>query len=95
MRLPGSQRRRATVSRILAAILGGYAVSGLFVAALASALSRWVGKADAVWIGTMPAFVIYAAAILYAFTARSAGRAWLVMAAVAAVLAALRFMVLT
>lgn len=94
MRLPGSQTRRAITVRLLAAVIAGYAVSAMSVAVLASALSRVMGKADAVWIGTMPAFVIYTVAFLYAFGARSAGRAWFVLLGATAFLAALRFTVL-
>lgn len=63
------------ISRILAAIVGGYAFSYAFTAALARLLP--LAAADAVIVATLPAFVIYTGAMLWAFAARSAWRAWL------------------
>ncbi|TLX56183.1 iron transporter [Stutzerimonas nosocomialis] len=62
------------VSRILAALLGGYLFTYAFTAALARLLP--LGKADAVVVATLPAFLIYTLAILWAFGCRSARRAW-------------------
>ncbi|TLX54348.1 iron transporter [Stutzerimonas nosocomialis] len=62
------------VSRILAALLGGYLFTYAFTAALARLLP--LGKADAVVVATLPAFLIYTLAILWAFGCRSPRRAW-------------------
>ncbi|TLX64023.1 iron transporter [Stutzerimonas nosocomialis] len=62
------------VSRILAALLGGYLFTYAFTAALARLLP--LGKADAVVVATLPAFLVYTLAILWAFGCRSARRAW-------------------
>ncbi len=76
------------VSRIAAAVLGGYALATLAAMALAAALPT--ARADAVLAAMLCAFAIHAAAALWAFAARSAGRAWLGLllpTALAAVLA--------
>lgn len=75
-------------SRLAAGIAGGYA--------LAAAFSVWLSfilpmpRADAVLTGLLASFAIYAAAILWAFAARSLWRLWfglLVPAAACAVFA--------
>jgi hypothetical protein len=63
----------ARLSRILAALLGGYALAALAsVAALALPLDR----PQAVLTGMQASFLIYACAVVWVFAARSAGRAW-------------------
>ena len=66
--------RLAVASRVLAAVLGGYAV-----AALASvSLSLWLAmpRADAVVTGMMASFMAYLGAVVWCFACRSAWRAW-------------------
>jgi hypothetical protein len=66
--------------RILAAGVGGYGVTYASTAALTVLMP--LPKPDAVLLPTMLSFIFYVAAILWAFTARSAGRAWLGLLAV-------------
>ena len=73
------------VSRVLAAIMGGYLLTSLITLALSLGLPLiGVGRAEAVMASTIISFLIYAAIILAVFHARSAARAWtwLVLAAV-------------
>ncbi len=63
-----------TVSRITAAILGGYAFTYAFTAALARVLP--LGKVDALISASLLSFAVYTGAILWAFACRSATRAW-------------------
>ena len=82
MTVPG-----ALLSRILAALLGGYGLAALAsIAALALPLDR----SQAVLTGMQASFLIYAGAAIWVFAARSAARAWagLVIVAVPLSLAA-------
>ena len=71
-------RRRAAwlgalVSRIVAALFGGYGLAALAsVAALALPLDR----PQAVLTGMQASFLVYAVAVIWVFAARSALRAW-------------------
>ncbi|MGD9850585.1 MAG: iron transporter [Nitrospirales bacterium] len=67
----------SVVSRIGAATLGGYALAYACTAFLSVVLP--LAKSEAVLIASMVAFVIYAAAILWAFAADSPIRAWFVL----------------
>ena len=61
------------VSRIVAAVLGGYALAALTsVAVLALPMER----GEAVLTGMMLSFIVYAAAVIWVFAASSARRAW-------------------
>lgn len=61
------------VSRIVAAVFGGYALAALAsVAALALPLST----GEAVLTGMLASFLIYACAVIWVFAVRSAWRAW-------------------
>lgn len=62
------------LSRITAAILGGYAFTYAATAALARLLP--LDKADALISATLLSFAVYTGAILWAFACRSAVRAW-------------------
>ncbi|MFV3326653.1 iron transporter [Pseudomonas sp. NY15372] len=66
------------LSRSAAALLGGYVFTYAFTACLARLLP--LAPADAVTVATLPAFIFYTAAILWAFASRDALRAWLPMA---------------
>ncbi|WP_394561016.1 iron transporter [Aquipseudomonas alcaligenes] len=66
------------LSRTLAAILGGYAFTYAFTACLARLLP--LTPQDALVVATLPAFIIYPLAILWAFACHSATRAWLGLA---------------
>ncbi|WP_202412639.1 hypothetical protein [Duganella lactea] len=79
------------VARLLAAVLGGYALASLCAALLAFALPLAFGLtlADGVVIGSMLGFVVHAAWFVWAFSPVSAGRVWLVLAAALCLTAAL------
>lgn len=67
--------RLAVASRSLAAVIGGYGCAAAFAAALAVALP--LARSEAVLWGTMLSFAVWSLAVIWAFAARSAGRAWL------------------
>ncbi len=68
------------LSRIVAALFGGYALAALgSMAALALPISR----PQAVLTGMLASFAIYAGAVIWVFAARSARMAWLGLCAVA------------
>lgn len=62
------------LSRIVAAVLGGYAFTYAFTAALARLLP--LDPVDALIVATVLSFAVYTGAILWAFACRSARRAW-------------------
>ena len=70
---PGWRYRAGVGVRALAAILGGYALSAAWAAALALALPTV--RVEAALTGTMAALVIYPCAAMWCFGARSALRA--------------------
>lgn len=68
------------VSRIVAAVLGGYGLAALTsVAALALPIDR----TQAVVTGMLASFIVYACAVIWVFAVRSARRAWLGLLAAA------------
>jgi hypothetical protein len=78
------------ISRIVAALLGGYALAALLsVAVLALPISR----PQAVLTGQLASFAVYAGAVIWVFAARSALKAWTGLVVVAAVLAPLAWTV--
>lgn len=67
-------QRMAVGSRVLAALIGGYVFTSATVV-LVSVL--WPGSmAQGVFWATMLSFLLYAAAVIWTFTARTATRAW-------------------
>jgi hypothetical protein len=78
-----AQRVRSTgplISRIVAALFGGYALAALSsVAVLALPMS----KPQAVLTGMLASFAIYAAAVIWVFAVRSALKAWVGLIVVA------------
>jgi hypothetical protein len=81
---------RGVLARLAAALVGGYAAAN----ALALAVSAlWPGpRADAVLAALLLCFAFHAAAVMWAFAARSARAAWaglLLVAALGATLAML------
>ncbi|MDS1141410.1 DUF3649 domain-containing protein [Pusillimonas sp. SM2304] len=61
------------MSRITAALFGGYALAALAsVAAVALPISR----SEAVLTGMLASFAVYAGAVVWVFAVRSAWRAW-------------------
>ena len=68
------------VSRIAAALFGGYALAALTSVA---ALALPMGTVEAVLTGMQASFVVYAVAAIWVFAAKSARRAWLGLAVAA------------
>ncbi|MFC5357341.1 DUF3649 domain-containing protein [Azospirillum himalayense] len=69
------------VSRIAAALFGGYALAAL---ASVAVLALPMSTPQAVLTGEMASFLVYAAAIIWVFAVRSALRAWAGLLVVAA-----------
>jgi hypothetical protein len=69
------------ISRIVAALFGGYALAALSSAAV---LALPMNKVQAVIAGTLLSFLVYAGAVIWVFAVRSALKAWvgLIIAAV-------------
>lgn len=74
-------------SRVCAAVLGGYALASLLSVALA--LASRAPREEAIAGATPLAFLAFAGAVLWAFSARSAARAWFGIGTPAVVLALL------
>lgn len=74
-------RHLSLMSRIAAAIVGGYALAVLFSVSM---LSLPVGPSEAAFWGLQFSFLVYTVAVIWVFAVRSAWRAWagLVLAAV-------------
>lgn len=75
------------LSRIVAALFGGYALAAL---ASVAAVALPVSGSEAVLTGMLVSFAVYAGAVIWVFAVRSAWRAWagLVVAALPMGLAA-------
>lgn len=78
--------RWSIAARALAGVVGGYWLAALATVCIGAALPT--RTADAVLIGTMLSFLVYLLAVIWAFAAASAGRAWAGLAVTAAVLGA-------
>lgn len=76
--------RAGVAARLLAAIAGGYALTAISMSLLAVLLPA--SRVDAVMTATLLSFPVYAVAIMWAFAARSARRAWIGLLAPAAIL---------
>lgn len=70
----GQSYRLGVLSRSIAAIFGSYVLAS--VASIALALALPLDKRDAVQLAVMLGFLIYAAAVIWAFSTATAGRAW-------------------
>ncbi len=67
--------RWSVASRVLAAVLGGYALTNLVIVTLSLA---WPGNpARAVLGASLLGFLIYAGIVMWVFAVRTAKRAWL------------------
>lgn len=84
---PGWRYRTGVAVRALAAILGGYALSAVWAAALALTLPTV--RVEAALAATMLALAIYPCAAMWCFGARSAARAIAGLAIAGAVPAAI------
>lgn len=74
------------IARIAAAAAGGYGIAALLSVAV---LALPISKPQAVLTGQLASFAVCAAVVIWVFAARSALRAWIGLAVVAAVLAPL------
>ncbi|MCY4077929.1 MAG: DUF3649 domain-containing protein [Acidobacteria bacterium] len=74
-------------SRVLAAVAGGYAVSNVAGVGLAQVLP--LPRADAVLAGVLSTYLVYGAAVVWCFGARTARHAWLGLLITGAFFAAL------
>ncbi len=61
------------ISRIVAALFGGYALAALSSVAM---LALPMNKIQAVIAGTLVSFLVYAGAVIWVFAVRSALKAW-------------------
>jgi hypothetical protein len=68
------------ISRIAAAMFGGYALAALTSVAT---LALPMAKPQAVLTGMLLSFLVYAGAVIWVFAVRSATRAWIGLAIVA------------
>lgn len=71
------------MSRIAAALFGGYALAALCSVA---ALALPIDPRQAVFTGMLASFLLYAGAVIWVFAVRSAARAWLGLAIAAVAL---------
>ncbi len=78
--IQGSTRKRDVASRLCAALFGGYAAASAFSMLVARLVPLPKASATTTAILTTP--ILYLATILWAFSARSPSRAWLVLIAV-------------
>jgi hypothetical protein len=74
--------RWGVAMRALLAVAGGYAISALYTASLALAFPK--DRAQAVLGATMLSFTVYCVVAIWAFSARTLARAWLVAGVLAA-----------
>lgn len=72
------------ISRIIAALFGGYALAAL---ASVAVLVLPISKPQAVLTGMLASFAIYTGAVIWVFAVPSAGKAWAGLLIVAAPLA--------
>ena len=85
MRLSGTlPGRLAILSRVCAAVAGGYTLAALSAAWLSLVLP--LSRVEATVAGTLISIAVYVVAIMWAFAAATARRAWLGVMAPAAVL---------
>ena len=82
--MDGARSGRLTLAARLAAIPGGYALASLIAAALVRIVPTT--PVEAVSIGLMAIFAIYAALLVWAFATRRVARMWLIWAGSALVL---------
>lgn len=76
MSVPSPARPRLALgSRVLAAVVGGYALASVFSIWLSYLLPAELP--EAVLAATLLSFAVYTAAIVWVFAAASAARAWL------------------
>ena len=67
-------RGNGNLSRTIAAVIGGYALTAAFTGFLAIALP--LSRPEAVLSATQISFAVYAVVIIWVFSVDTAGRAW-------------------
>lgn len=78
------------VLRLLGAVVGGYALTALTVAAAGAVLARLgMVPSEAVVLAAMLGFVVYLVLLLWAFSVRSVAWLWMALAAGGAAIAVL------
>lgn len=70
----GWRDRLSVASRAAAGIVGGYALAAFFTTTVA--LLSHAPREEAAYQGAVPSFLLFALAIVWAFGARTAARAW-------------------
>lgn len=76
----------SVAARAAAGILGGYTLAAFFTTTVA--LLVRAPREEAAAAGALPSYLVFAGAVIWAFTARTAVRAWLGIATPALLLAA-------
>ena len=77
---PGLLPTLRLISRILAAIVGGYLLSAGLVTLAAMALGLAMAQSEAVVLTSMLGFILYLAVLLWSFAERRLWRVWAVAA---------------
>ena len=71
----GWSYRLSVASRLVAAVVGGYALAAFFTTTVA--LLAPTPREEAAYLAGVPSFLVFAAAIVWSFATRTAARAWL------------------
>lgn len=79
-----TNKRWNIASRVLAALIGGYATAYAVTAFLAVYLP--LARPDRVVFSSLASFAVWTAMVIYVFAARSVTRVWLLLVGVTAVL---------
>ncbi|KGJ97418.1 DUF3649 domain-containing protein [Colwellia psychrerythraea] len=72
-----SSPRWSVLSRVLAATLGGYILATASSFFISQLLMTSVGKYQAIHIGLMLTFIVYACVAMWVFSVKTATKAWL------------------
>lgn len=84
-----------TTLRVAGAVAGGYLVTALAVTTAGAALARLgMARSDAVVTAAMLGFIVYLLLLLWGFAVRSLARLWLLLAGSAALLLAVRHLLI-
>ncbi|MCQ9617542.1 DUF3649 domain-containing protein [Paenalcaligenes niemegkensis] len=76
----GSHSAVALFSRVVAALFGGY---GLAALSSIAAVALPIARSEAVFVGMLGSFIVYAGAVVWVFAVKTAVRAWLGLLVVA------------
>lgn len=89
--MTGVSYRWSVASRVAAAVFGGYGLTSAATVLLSLILP--LSKANAVATASMLSFALYTLVIIWAFSARSATRAWVWIVGTTAMLGALCYVI--